>query len=66
MTDSKNSNATMLQQVLRMLDKDKRSTAQIASAAGLPYNWLYKLRGRQIPDPSVNRVEKLLNTLNGA
>lgn len=43
----------------------ERSADELHKQTGLPYNWLYKLLREEIPDPSVNRIEKLYSHLTG-
>lgn len=38
---------------------------KIQEATGLPFHWLTKMAANQIPNPSVNRVQRLYEYLAG-
>jgi len=40
------------------------SRKEIADATGLGFDWINKLAQGRIPDPGVNKIEKLLGFLN--
>lgn len=46
------------------LKSDERPLYNIATETGLSFYWLRKFRAGDIPNPSVNRVEKLAQFLN--
>ena len=50
---------------LALVQKDKRTTLEIASAAEVPYHWLAVFRRGNIRNPSVDRVVKLYEHLTG-
>ena len=50
---------TLLQFVLAKLKDAKGQRPDIAKATGLDYSWLAKLACERIPDPSVNKIQRL-------
>lgn len=49
----------MLPYVLKCLQAKKGSWPTIAKETKLDYSWLTKLAQEKIPDPSVNKIQKL-------
>lgn len=47
------------------LCKEHPSQVKLAEEAGVPYFWLRKFTKGEIPDPGVNRVQRLYETLTG-
>lgn len=59
------SQTTLHRKTLDLLRKDDRSTLEIAEAAKVPYHWLAVLRRGGIKNPSVDRIVRLYEHLNG-
>lgn len=60
---SSDNTSSLLNKTLALLDADPRTPSELARASGLSYHWIVKMRARAIPDPSVNRVERLYSSL---
>ena len=54
---------TLLEETLFLLDKDKRNLMQLSKDSELGYHWLHRLRKREIPEPSIVKIEKLYKAL---
>lgn len=54
----------LLSETTALLAEDKRNTMQLATAAGVSYFWLRKLRRGKIKNPGVTRLQKLNTALN--
>lgn len=46
-------------QTLRLLAERAESLQSVADGANVGYHWLAKLNQRQIPDPGVNRLQRV-------
>ena len=57
---------TLLQETRELLKADKRTLGEIAKGAGLGREWLSKLSRGLIPDPGVNKIERLNAFLKGS
>ena len=57
---------TLLQETRKLLKRDKRTLGEIAQGTGLGREWLSKLSQGRIPDPGVNKIEKLNAFLKGS
>jgi hypothetical protein len=51
--------APLLQRTLDLLQNCELSLAEIATKSNLGVEWLKKLKGGSIPDPSVRRIQRL-------
>lgn len=49
----------LLQKTLELLQKCDLTLAEIATKSNLGVEWLKKLKGGSIPDPSVRRIQRL-------
>lgn len=49
----------MLEKTLELLRNCDLPLVEIANMSGLGYEWLKKLKAGDIPDPGVNRIQKL-------
>jgi hypothetical protein len=56
---------SLYQKTLELLEATEQPLREIAEGAELPYDWLVALRYDRIKNPSVNRVQKLYEYLNG-
>lgn len=52
-------NPPLLTKTLELLENCDLPLAEIAKESNLGYEWLKKLKGGTIPDPSVNRIQTL-------
>lgn len=52
-------------ETLRLLRENRKRIIQISSDTGLPFWWLRKFMGKEIRDPSVNRIQLLYEYLTG-
>jgi hypothetical protein len=50
---------SLLQKTVDLLGKCDLPLPKIAVMSGLGYEWLKRLKRGEIPDPGVNRIEKL-------
>lgn len=61
-------NTPLLERTLALLYATKEPLRSIAQGADVGHDWLKKLKGKQIENPSVNRIERLheyLSSRNG-
>jgi hypothetical protein len=58
--------STLYQKTLKLLEESELSLNQISEDADLPYDWLVAVRYDRIKNPSVNRIQKLYEFLNGS
>lgn len=56
---------SLMTETLRLLRESKKSRLQVAIDTGLPFWWLRKFHGKEIRDPSVNRIQLLYEYLTG-
>jgi hypothetical protein len=49
----------LLQKTLELLKKCDLTLVEIATKSNLGVEWLRKLKGGSIPDPSVNKIQRL-------
>ena len=58
---------TLMNETIRLLDNlpDGQSLPDFASDMGISYYWLRKFKSGEIPNPSVNKVQKLYERLTG-
>jgi hypothetical protein len=49
----------LLTKTLELLKNCDLPLAEIATKSNLGYEWLKKLKGNSIPDPSVNKIQRL-------
>lgn len=56
---------SLMSQTWRLLKYRGQTLAEIQAGTGIPHYWLRKFLGREIKDPSVNRVQKLYEYLTG-
>jgi len=49
----------LLDRTLELLKNCDASLPEVANMSGLRYEWLKKLKAGDIPDPSVNKIQKL-------
>jgi transcriptional regulator with XRE-family HTH domain len=54
---------TLMQETIRLLRERTNQLPQIAQKTGLSFYWLRKFAYREIPNPSVNAVQKLYEYL---
>jgi hypothetical protein len=54
---------TMLEKTMDLLGNCGLSLTEISNMSGLGYEWLKKLKAGDIPDPGINRIERLHNFL---
>lgn len=48
---------------LQALKEDKRSLSNLSLELGIPLAWLQRFTAKTIDNPSVNRIETILNAL---
>ncbi|AUR88752.1 DNA-binding domain protein [Vibrio phage 2.117.O._10N.261.45.E9] len=56
---------TLLARTQELLLADKRSSYELATQCGLPYNWINDLAKGRVKNPNVNRVQYLYEQLSG-
>ena len=49
----------MLEETLKLLQKDPRSLTQIATAANVGYFWIRNLKNGTIKNPGIRQIERL-------
>lgn len=56
---------TLLEKTLKLVRDEPRGLLAVAQKTEIPYHWLRKFAAGKIPNPSVNRVQKLFEKLSG-
>lgn len=56
---------SLLLRTIQLLKERECSLPEVQAGTGLPWYWLRKFGTGEIKDPSVNRVQKLFEFLNG-